>query len=172
MYSFLISLCSLLYFGDIYQFSIPSIYGGSAIQFSDFKGKKILVVNTASGSIYAPQYASLERLYQQYKDKLVVVAIPSNDFQHEGRGEAELLQFVNSAYQVHFLLAGQLSVMGAGQSTLYKWLTTGGENGGMTSTVTNDFQKYLIGTDGRVIGYFNGAVDPMDQSLQDLINAQ
>lgn len=171
MYTILFSLLSLFYLSDIYQFTIPSIGGGAPIHFNDFKGKKILVVNTATGSIFTKQYAALEQLYQQNKDKLVIIAIPSNDFQHEGKAEQEIQQFVNGNYHVHFLLAAKTSVTGSDQSDLYKWLTKGGENGAMSSKVTNDFQKYLVGTDGHVIGYFHGAVDPLDPTLIKLIQA-
>lgn len=170
MYNILIALLTLTNLSDIYQFSMPAIGGGTTIHFSDFKGKKILVVNTASGSPYAEQYARLEQLYQQYKDKLVIVAVPSNDFQHETGSEQAIQNQVSSMYHVHYLLTGKASVTGAGACDLYRWLTTGPESGAMSSTVIKDFQKYLVGTDGHVIAYFNGAVDPMDQSIQDLIN--
>ena len=172
MQSVLISLICLISLSDIYQFTLPGIAGGTSIQFSDFKGKKILVVNTASGSLYTGQYARLEQLYQQYKDSLVIVAVPSNDFNHEGGSEQDIASFVQNTYSIHYLLAGKTSVTGTGTCDLYKWLTNGEQNGAMTSTVQYDFQKYLVGTDGHVIGYFTGAMDPMDSTIQNAIQGR
>jgi glutathione peroxidase len=172
MYNFFFSILTLFYFSDIYSFSVPATSGGTAINFSDFRGKKILIVNTSSNSLFTPQYGRLEQLYQQYKDSLVIVAIPSNDFNHEPGSDQDILSFVQSNYSIHYLLAGKTSVSGAGQSDLYKWLTTGSQNGAMSSTVQYDFQKYLVGSDGHLIGYFTGAMDPMDSTIQNAIQGR
>jgi glutathione peroxidase len=172
MYNLLLSITTLFYLSDIYQFSVPAIGGGTSIHFSDFQGKKILLVNTSSNSLFTPEYGRLEQLYQQYKDSLVIVAIPSNDFNHEPGSEQDIQSFVQSTYSIHYLLAGKTVVTGAGQSGLYKWLTSGSQNGVITSTVQYDFQKYLIGTDGHLIGYFTGAMDPMDSTLQNAIQGR
>src|SRR5258708_27788092 len=128
MNNVLISLLCLLNLSDIYQFTLPAIGGGSSIPFSDFKGKKILVVNTASGSLYTSQYARLEQLYQQYKDKLVIVAIPSNDFQHETGSEQDIKSFVQNNYSIHYLLAANACVNAPGGNHCYKWLANGVES--------------------------------------------
>jgi len=172
MYKLIVFLLPFIAISDIYSFSIPGINGGAAINFSDYAGKKILIVNTCSDSAYAPQYGRLEQLYQQYKDSLVIVAIPSNNFGREPGSEAAIQSFVNSNYPIHYLLAGKMSVTGDGQSTLYQWLTTGSQNGGMSSTVKYDFQKYLVGTDGHLIGWFTGAMDPMDSTIQNAIQGK
>lgn len=172
MYKLLLFLLPFIGFSDIYSFSISGINAGATINFSDFQGKKILIVNTCSDSAYSPQYGRLEQLYQQYKDSLVIVAIPSNDFGHEPGSEADIQNFVQSNYSIHYLLAGKMSVTGAEQSALYQWLTTGTQNGSMSSTVQYDFQKYLIGTDGHLIGYFTGAMDPMDSTIQNAIQGR
>jgi len=169
MYTILFSILSLLTFSDIYTFSVPGIAGGASINFNDFRGKKILLVNTSSYSNFTPQYGRLEQLYQQYKDSLVIVALPANDFNHEPGSEDSIRNFVQNTYSIHYLLAGKTSVTGAGQSDLYKWLTTRDQNGAMSSTVLYDFQKYLVGTDGHLIGYFTGAMDPMDSTIQNAI---
>jgi glutathione peroxidase len=166
------SLCTFLYLSDIYGFSIAGINGGPAINFSDFAGKKILLVNTATGSSFVGQYARLEELYQQNKDSLVIIAIPSNNFGHESNNEATIQSFVNDTYHIHYLLAGKMSVAGETQSSLYSWLTHHSESGGMSSSVDNDFQKYLIGQDGHLIGYFTGAMDPLDSTLVNAIHGQ
>lgn len=172
MQNLFISLICLIHLSDIYQYTVPGIAGSSSIKFSDFKGKKILVVNTASGSQFAGQYARLEQLYQQYKDSLVIIAFPSNDFNNEPGSEQDIQNSLRNSYSVHYLLAGKTSVTGTGQSDLYKWLTTGTQNGAMTSTVQYDFQKYLVGSDGYLIGYFTGAMDPMDSAIQNAIQGR
>lgn len=169
MYTILFSILTFFTSPDIYSFSVPAIGGGSSINFSDFRGKKILIVNTSSNSSFTAQYGRLEQLYQQYKDSLVIIAIPSNDFSHEPGSEPSIQTFVQNAYSIHYLLAGKTGVSGAGQSDLYKWLTTRDENGAMSSTVLYDFQKYLIGSDGHLIGYFTGAMDPMDATIRNAI---
>lgn len=95
-----------------------------------------------------------------------MIACPSNDFNHENGSEQEIQSYVQNTYHTHFLMAGKTSVAGAGQSVLYQWLVTGSQNGAMTSKVSGDFQKYLIGSDGHLIAFFAGAVDPMDSDLQ------
>ncbi|MHA4810405.1 glutathione peroxidase [Flavitalea flava] len=172
MYTFLFSLLSLFSLTDIYSISIPSLGGGAPIHLNAYRGKKILIVNTASSGLFTKQYGSLEQLYQQYKDSLVVIACPSNDFNNETGSEQDIQNLVTSTYPVHFLLAGKITVTGAGQSPLYQWLVTGSQNGGMSSTVMGDFQKYLIAADGHLIGLFAGAVDPMNDDIQQAIQQQ
>ena len=169
MYTILFSILTFFTSPDIYAFSVPAIGGGTAINFSDYRGKKILIVNTSSNSNFTPQYARLEQLYQRYKDSLVIIAFPSNDFNHEPGSEQSILSFVQNTYSIHYLLAGKTGVTGAGQSDLYKWLTTRDANGSMSSIVQYDFQKYLIGSDGHLMGYFTGAMDPMDATIQNAV---
>jgi glutathione peroxidase len=169
MYTILFSILSFLTFSDIYTLTVPAIGGGASIHFGDFRGKKILIVNTSSNSPFTPQYGRLEQLYQQYKDSLVIVAFPANDFNHEPGTEDSIENFVQRTYSIHYLLAGKTAVTGLGQSDLYKWLTSRDLNETMSSTVQFDFQKYLIGSDGHLIGYFTGAMDPMDATIQNAI---
>jgi glutathione peroxidase len=165
----LLLACRLLFpAGDIYQFSVPDI-DGKMIHFSDFKGKKMLLVNIASNSPYARQLASLEQLYEQFHDSLVVIAFPSNDFGNEPAGNASLKSLLTSQYRVRFLIAGKGAVSGTGQSGLFQWLTNGGLNGTMSRPVETDFQKYLINASGKVVGFFMPFVDPMDQMVQDQV---
>jgi len=172
MHKLFLFLLPFMAFSDIYSFSIAGINGGTAIHFNDFRGKKVLIVNTSSNSPFTPQYGRLEQLYQQYKDSLVIIAIPSNDFNQEPGSESAIQSFVQGNYSIHYLLAGKMSVTGAGQSDLFQWLTTGSQNGSMSSTVQYDFQKYLVGTDGHLIGYFTGAMDPMDSTIQKAIQGR
>ena len=104
---FLISAVSL------YDFKVPSLVGGNTIDFSKFKGKKILIVNTASKCGNTPQYASLEKLYEKYKDKLVIVGFPANNFgQQEPGTNGEIEEFCKKNYGVSFPMAEKVSVKG------------------------------------------------------------
>src|SRR6185437_10574758 len=106
----------------IYSFSVTGI-DGTAINFSDFQGKKVLIVNTASNSSQVDQYGQLEKLYQQYKDSLVIVAIPSNSFGNEPNDNATIQSFVMNNYNIHYLLASKTDVLDSSHSPLYSWLT-------------------------------------------------
>jgi len=153
---------------SIYSFSIVSI-DGNAISLGQFKGKKMLFVNTATGSQYAQQYAGLEKLYQQYKDSLVIIAFPSNDFGNEGNADNTIQTMVTSKYHPSYILASKLSVKGAGISPLFKWLAESTQNGRIDDPVIGDFCKYLIDGTGNIKGVFAGSVDPMDSVLQNAI---
>src|SRR5215467_11326494 len=108
--------------GSIYDFKAPGLTGGT-INFSDFKGKKILIVNTASMCGNTPQYTDLEKLYEKYKDKLVVVGFPANNFgaQEPGTND-EIHTFCTKNYGVTFPMAEKVSVKGDDIDPLFKWL--------------------------------------------------
>src|SRR6185295_3157935 len=113
----------------IYQFKVPSIEGDT-IDFAQFKGKKILIVNTASECMYTPQYEGLEKLYEQFKDKLVIVGFPSNDFLGQEPGSnSEIKQFCTSKYHVTFPMAEKIDVKGKNIAPIYEWLTKKSLNG-------------------------------------------
>jgi glutathione peroxidase len=165
----LLLACRLLFpAGDIYQFNVTGI-DGKVIHFSDFRGKKILLVNIASGSPYAKQLSSLEQLHEQFNDSLVIIAFPSNDFGNEPADNPALSRLLTSQYGAHFLIAGKGSVSGAGQSQLFSWVTNGSLNGTMSRPVEADFQKYLINANGQVVAFFMPFVDPMDQMVRDQV---
>ena len=166
MITILLSLVSLFSQGDFYSLSATNIYGDS-IRFSDYAGKKVLIVNSATNSEYVYQYNQLEALNQLYKDSLVIVAFPSNSFGHEPYDESNIIDFVNSNYHVTYLMGDIISVKGDDMPELYKWLTDSTRDGG--AEVSGDFQKFLIDTDGKLIGVFAGSVDPMDALIQNSI---
>ena len=153
----------------LYDFKIKSI-DGDKIDFNDFKGKKILIVNIATESPYAPQFESLEQLQQKYRDSLVVVAIPSNSFGKEANEEKEIKRKVKEGYKASFLIAEKMEVKGINKSALYQWLQDG--NGRMKKEVTGDFQKYLIDSKGELMGYFIPAIDPMSDLVQRAIEGR
>src|SRR5947207_12678130 len=115
---------------SIYDFKVPGLSGGT-INFSDFKGKKIMVVNTASMCGNTPQYADLEKLYEKYKDKLVIVGFPANNFGAQEPGtNAEIKQFCKKNYGVTFPMADKVSVKGDDIAPIYKYMVDEAEKHG------------------------------------------
>ncbi len=162
---------SAFVFAGIYTFSVPAI-DGTSISLGNFQGKKILMVNTASTSMYTPQYAQLEQLFQKYKDSLVVIAFPSNSFNHEPSNNAAIKNFIATNYNAHFLIAAKADVTGQNQSPFYKWLTHFTQNGIADRQIKNDFDKFLFDGQGNLIGHFHPAVNPMDAVIQDAIEGR
>ena len=150
---------------SIHQFKVPSIDGGS-IDFSQYKGKKILVVNTASKCGYTKQYKGLEELYEQHKDKLVVIGFPANNFggQEPGTNE-EIKAFCTGNFNVTFPMAAKVSVKGKDIDPLFKWLTTQSENGVMDSEIGWNFNKFLLDENGKLIQHFDSKVEPTSEEI-------
>jgi glutathione peroxidase len=150
---------------NVYQFKVASIDGGT-IDLSQYKGKKILIVNVASKCGFTPQYQDLEKLYEKYKDKMVIVGFPANNFmgQEPGTNE-EIKQFCTSKYNVSFPMASKISVKGDDMAPLYKWLTSKSLNGVEDSKVGWNFNKYLIDEKGNYIAHFVSKVKPFDSTL-------
>ncbi|MDE3185706.1 MAG: redoxin family protein [Bacteroidota bacterium] len=153
---------------SIYNFSITD-QNGNTISLENFKGKKILFVNSASGSPYVRQLASLDTLYEKYKDSLEVIVIPSNTFHSEPKSNAAIKDFIQETYHVHYLISEKTDVAGGSQSSLYKWLTHYTENGMMDNNINEDFYKFLIDQQGRLVGIFAPSVDPMSDEMQSAI---
>ena len=150
---------------SIYDLQISTI-DGNVVNLSDFANKKILFVNTATNSQYVNQYAALEQLQQQYQDSLVIIAFPSNSFGNEPENDTTIKDFVMNTYNVHFILAAKTSVKDSTISPLYQWLTQQSENGVLDNPVDGDFFKYLVNEEGRLIGVFDGSVDPLSDLVQ------
>ncbi|HAK11712.1 MAG TPA: glutathione peroxidase [Chitinophagaceae bacterium] len=140
---------------------------GQTLNLSDYQGKYLLLVNTASDCGYTGQYAELETLYQQYKDKLVVIGFPANDFKEQEKGSnASIAAFCQKNYGVSFPLAAKASVVkGAAQQPIYQWLTNPAQNGWCSQAPVWNFSKYLIAPDGKLIGFFAQTVSPLDKQL-------
>jgi glutathione peroxidase len=164
----IISLIKVLLAVSIYSFSVQTI-DGNTVSLNSFKGKKMLIVNTASGSKFANQLGSLERLRQQYPDSLVILAFPSNDFGREPGSDSAISQAANANYSIGYILCSKVSVIGPAGSPLYQWLGDGAQNGSISSPVNEDFFKYLIDENGNIRGVFAGSVDPMDSVVQNAI---
>lgn len=156
---------------NIYQFKVVGIRGG-IINFSNYRGKKILIVNTASECRYTDQYQGLERLSKTYRDELVVVGFPSNDFGSQEPGtNAEIIEFCQQNYGVTFPMAAKVSVAGkAGlQPQIYQWLTQKEKNGVMSVEIKWNFTKFLINEEGRLVASFESAVKPLSSKITNAI---
>ncbi|MBS1600187.1 MAG: glutathione peroxidase [Bacteroidetes bacterium] len=162
---FLISAVSL------YDFKVPSLTGGGTIDFSKFKGKKILIVNTASKCGNTPQYASLEKLYEKYKDKLVIVGFPANNFgQQEPGTSGEIEEFCKKNYGVSFPMAEKVSVKGDDIHPLFKYLVSEAEKKGFTDPIKWNFTKFLLDENGNLITVIHNRVDPMSEEVTKYLN--
>jgi len=142
---------------SFYDFKVKDIEGND-FNLSSLKGKKVLVVNTASKCGNTPQYADLEKLYKEYKNqKLVIIGFPANNFgkQEPGTNE-EIEEFCTKNYGVTFPMMSKISVKGDDIDPLYQWLTSKSQNGVMDSEVKWNFQKYLIDENGKLVD----VVDP------------
>jgi glutathione peroxidase len=172
--------------GSIYDFKIPGLTG-SDIDFAKFKGKKILIVNTASKCGNTPQYDDLEKLYEKYKDKLVIVGAPANNFgaQEPGTNE-EIAEFCKKNYGVSFPMLEKISVRGDDTHPLFKWLVDQSKE--LAKSVPSDnskdlvwkkflqdpviwnFTKFLIDENGKLIAVFHNKVSPMSEEVLKYLN--
>ena len=134
-----------------YDFKVKTLEGKD-FDFASLKGKKVMIVNTASKCGYTPQYEDLQTLYEQYGQKLVIIGFPANNFMNQEPGTAEeIREFCNTKYEVTFPLMEKISVKGNDMHPLYQWLTSKEKNGVMDSSVKWNFQKYLIDENGKLV---------------------
>jgi glutathione peroxidase len=140
---------------------------GSGFDFSALKGEKVLLVNTASDCGYTDQYADLEKLYRQYKDKLLVIAFPANDFKDQEKGDdSTIAAFCKKNYGISFPLMAKSSVVkGSFQNPVFKWLTDPALNGWNDQQPSWNFCKFLVDENGRLVNYFGSSVQPFDDEL-------
>ncbi len=150
---------------SIHNFTVKSI-DGKTLNLASFKGKKILIVNTASKCGYTPQYEALEKVYEQYKDKLVIIGFPCNQFggQEPGSNE-EIVAFCKKNYGVSFPLADKIDVKGDNMAPIYQWLTTKSKNGILDASISWNFNKFLIDENGKMIAYFPSNVKPDSETI-------
>lgn len=171
-------LLNLLFFfnapkGDVpksfYDFKVSAL-DGSTIDFAKYKGKKILVVNTASECGNTPQYADLQKLYTKFGDKLVIVGFPANDFGAQEPGSnKEIAAFCSKNYSVSFPMAAKISVKGDEKAPVYQWLTEKQYNGFKDSEVKWNFQKYLLNERGELIAVFAPRTSPLSDEIVNAI---
>lgn len=156
---------------SFYDLSAKAIDGTTLIKMDAFKGKKILIVNTASECGYTPQYEGLQKLSEQFKDKLVIIGFPCNQFggQEPGNSE-EISTFCKKNYGVTFQLTEKVDVKGSGQHPIYQWLCQKSNNGVGDYEVKWNFNKFLISETGELLGYFPSSVKPNAEQLINAIN--
>ena len=150
---------------SIHNFRIASI-DGKEINLGDFKGKKILLVNTASECGFTPQYATLQQLHEKYANRLAVIGFPSNNFGAQEPGtESDIMNFCERNYGVTFPLSKKIDVIGEHQHPLFSWLTKKELNGWNDRDPNWNFCKYLVDENGRLIQFFSHKLDPMDEKI-------
>jgi glutathione peroxidase len=151
---------------SLHDFVVEDIYG-NPFELARLKGKKVMVVNTASKCGLTPQYEKLEALYQQYGgDQFVIIGFPANNFMNQEPGtNEEIAEFCSINYGVTFPMMSKISVKGKDQHPLYDWLTSKSLNGVEDSNVSWNFQKYLIDEEGRLVRSFSPRTDPLDEEI-------
>lgn len=148
-----------------YDFKVKTLEGDD-FDFSTLRGKKVMIVNTASKCGFTPQYEDLQQLHEQFGQKLVILGFPANDFMNQEPGSAEeIRQFCDEKYSVTFTLMEKISVKGKDMHPLYKWLTSRELNGVMDSSVKWNFQKYLIDENGRLVDVLNPKEKPDSEKV-------
>ena len=163
-------LSTLITGAPIYSFKVEGLDGGS-IDFSKFKGKKIMIVNTASKCGNTPQYAELEELYEKYKDKLVIIGFPANNFgQQEPGTNDEIKAFCTKNYGVTFPMAAKVSVKGDDIAPIYKYLTDEAKKLGFDDPIKWNFTKFLLDEDGKLITVIHNRTKPMSEEVLKYLN--
>ncbi len=150
----------------IYDFKATTL-GGEPFDLSSLKGKKVLVVNTASKCGFTPQYATLQKLYDTYKDRnFVIIGFPANNFMWQEPGtNSEIKEFCTRNYGVTFPMMAKISVKGSDIDPLYKWLTTKSLNGVVDAEVKWNFQKFMINELGQVVDYASPKEKPDSEKI-------
>jgi glutathione peroxidase len=144
---------------------------GQEFRFENLRGKKIMIVNTASDCLFTGQYKELEELYQLYKDKLVILGFPSNDFGQQEKGDdSEIAEFCRINYHVTFPVMQKSSTLKkAGQHEVYQWLTDANKNGWNNQLPVWNFSKYLINEEGVLMYYFGTAISPLSSEVKNAL---
>ena len=153
---------------SFYDLSATQI-DGKELKFADFKGKKLLLVNTASDCGYTNQYADLQKLYDQYKNKLLVIGFPANDFKEQEKGtDEEIAQFCQKNYGVTFpVIKKSVVIKSAQQNPVYQWLTDSSKNGWCNQQPSWNFSKYMVDENGVLTNYFDPSVSPLSNEITD-----
>lgn len=161
-----ISIALMAQTKSFYDFKVKNI-DGEDFDLASLKGKKVLVVNTASKCGFTPQYEDLQKLYEKYSSRgFIIIGFPANNFMNQEPGsEAEIKQFCTSNYSVTFPMMSKISVKGNDIHPLYEWLTKKEMNGKMDSKVKWNFQKYMIDENGKLIDVAYSKTNPMDDQI-------
>lgn len=155
---------------SLYDFKVEGLEGDT-IDFAQFKGKKVLIVNTASKCGFTSQYEDLEAISKEYKDKVVVVGFPANNFgsQEPGSNE-EIASFCQRNYGVSFPMAAKVSVVGEDTAPIFKFLTEKQYNGVKDTKILWNFTKFLLDEEGKLIDSFISTTKPTDKAITKYFN--
>ena len=156
---------------SIYDFKMNDI-DGNEVDFAQYKGQKLLLVNVASKCGFTPQYADLQELHEKYGDKVTIIGFPANNFggQEPGTNE-EIKQFCSESFGVTFPMMDKVSVKGADKHPLFRWLSDKDLNGWNDKEPSWNFCKYFINENGELVKFFPSSVKPTDDEVIALINA-
>ena len=155
---------------SIYDFKVPGLLGNE-IDLAQFKGKKIMIVNTASKCGLTPQYEGLQKLYDTYKGKLVIIGFPANNFKDQEPGSKEdIAEFCKKNYGVTFPMADKVSVKGDDIAPLFKWLVDEAAKKGIKDPITWNFTKFLVDEKGNLVTVFPPKTTPMSDEVLKYMN--
>ena len=145
---------------------------GDTLDFASLKGKKLMLVNTASDCGYTDQYEALQKLYEQHKNTLVVIGFPANDFRQQEKGtDAEIAKFCKANYGVTFpLMQKTVVIKSAQQNPVYQWLTDSAQNGWNNKPPSWNFTKYIVNEKGMLTNYFGSSISPLNKDVLEAIN--
>lgn len=151
---------------SIYELSVP-LNNGNLLPLQTYKGKKLLLVNTASDCGYTNQYDELQKLYQQFNNQLEIIAFPANDFKEQEKGsDNDIARFCKLNFGVTFPLAKKSVVIKSGdQNNIFKWLTDKTKNGWNEKPPSWNFSKYLLNEQGTLTHYFDPSVSPLSNEV-------
>jgi glutathione peroxidase len=155
-----------------YDFRVKTLEGED-FDFSSLKGKKVMIVNTASKCGFTPQYKDLEEVYEKYGGELVIIGFPANNFMNQEPGSAtDIRKFCTLNYGVTFPMMEKISVKGDDMHPLYRWLTLKSQNGVMDSEVKWNFQKYLIDETGKLVDVIYSKEKPSSDKISSWLSSK
>ena len=149
-----------------------TLINGTAFDFAQLKGKKVMIVNTASNCGYTQQFASLEKLYRDYQQQLLIIGFPANDFKEQEKGSNEdIATFCKANYGVSFpMMKKSIVVSSPQQNKVYAWLTQSSLNGWNNKVPTWNFCKYIIDENGNLTHFFEAGTDPLSKNVLEALN--
>lgn len=151
---------------SLYDFKMKALMGNETIDFSKYKGKKVVLLNVASKCGYTSQYADWEQFHEKHGNEVVVLGFPANNFGGQEPGsDGDIATFCQKNYGVKFQLFSKISVTGADQHPLYKWLSDKAQNGWNDKAPTWNFCKYVVNEKGEVTNFFASGVKPTDKEF-------
>lgn len=170
MIRLLLVAVSFMFISTIYDFKVEGL-SGEKIDLANYKGKKMLIVNTASKCGFTPQYKDLETLYKKYDNKLVVIGFPANNFKEQEPGtNADIKEFCQKNYGVSFPMSAKVSVKGDDIDPLFKFLSDQAEGMGVKDPIKWNFTKFLVDENGKLIAVFPSKVNPLSEEITKYLN--